>query len=160
MIESITVIERRKKAEESEGEEQIESTEEIIDRTMQEGKFIKDENTGRVACPIGQLLGVKSKRDNGERMRYANKLACKGCKNKCTKCKYKEIERGRKQKELIPKKNQSEGARKTVAKKRENDKRKKVKIKLKLDKEFINKRMTISEHSQGTMKNLYLLILL
>lgn len=154
VIENITVIERRrKKTEKSEGEEQVESTEEIIDRAMQEGKFIKDENTGCVACPMGQLLGAKSKRDNGERVRYANKLACKECKNKCMNGKFKEIEMGKNQKELIPKNNQSEGARKTIVKKGKMVKEKKVKIQLKLDKEFIKKRMAISEHSQGTMKN-------
>ena len=105
VIENITVIERRrKKTEKSEGEEQVESTEEIIDRAMQDGKF-------------------------------------------------KEIEMGKNQKELIPKNNQSEGARKTIVKKRKMVKEKKVKIQLKLDKEFIKKRMAISEHSQGTMKN-------
>ena len=97
---------------------------------------------------MGEVLSPKSKR-SGNKIRYANKLACKNCKNPCTKSKYREVEKKGNQREVIPKTNEQEKPRKKQYKKIVT---KKVKITLKLDREKLKKRMQTSEHSQGTLK--------
>ena len=93
VIEKIEIKEVRKyrKKGKTETEEEEESSEAIRERAIREQKFIKDKNLGCVVCPMGEYLNAKSKRPNGN-IRYANKLACKCCKNPCTKSKYKEVE--------------------------------------------------------------------
>ena len=148
VIEEIKVEEVKEAVKGERIEEENKSSEEIKEEAIERQVFIKDPNTGAVVCPMGESLGKKSERKNGKE-RYANKLACKNCKNPCTKCKYKEVELIKNQRELIPKENIIEKPRRE---KREKVVKKKVKIIQKLDKEIIKRRMQTSEHSQGTMK--------
>lgn len=156
VIEKIEIKEVRKytKKVEAKAEEEEESSEAIRERAMREQKFIKDKNLGCVVCPMGEYLNAKSKRPNGN-IRYANKLACKCCKNPCTKSKYKEVEMSEEKKEIIPKGSIIEKPRESILKgqKKESIKKKKVILTMKIDKELQKKRMATSEHSQGTMKN-------
>ena len=149
VIEKIEVEEVEEKEEiEEEVEEENKSSEEIREEAIKRQIFKKDENIGIVYCPMGEVLSPKSKR-SGNKIRYANKLACKNCKNPCTKSKYREVEMKGNQREVIPKTNEQEKPRKKQYKKIVT---KKVKITLKLDREKLKKRMQTSEHSQGTLK--------
>lgn len=156
VIEKIEIKEVRKytKKEKAKAKEEEESSEAIRERAMREQKFIKDKNLGCVVCPMGEYLNAKSKRPNGN-IRYANKIACKQCKNPCTKSKYKEVEMSEKKKEMISKGSMLEKPRESILKgqKKESSKKKIVILTMKIDKELQKKRMATSEHSQGTMKN-------
>lgn len=158
VIENIRIEEIEKKISETKEkqlEEKKETSDEVKERAMREQIFIKDENTGAVLCPMGEHLNPKSKRAEGK-VRFANKLACKNCKNPCTKSKYKEIEMRENQKELHPRNNTQEKAREVISKPRNKSKKVKLKVvkfELKIDEGLLKKRMATSEHSQGTMKN-------
>ena len=152
IIEDISVETSRKyktTTEEDEEEKEPETTAEIEERAMQEQKFIYDENTKTMICPQGEHLCPKSKRENGS-VRFANKMACKNCKNQCTKSKYKEVELRPGKKEVKLKGGPAVGPREGIKKKLETQKI--VKVKLKIDNENLKRRMSTSEHSQGTMK--------
>ena len=141
----IKTIEKRRYTKRT--EEETKTSEEIREEAIQRGIFIRDRKLGVVYCPMGEVLGKKSKREGGK-IRYANKLGCKRCKAPCTRSKYKEVEYMNNQRELIP--IGKEGTReKSITTKRIE---KKVLITLKIDKELLKKRMGTCEHSQGTMK--------
>lgn len=152
IIEDIKIEETRKyeKIEDEKEEKETRSSDEIRKEAMEKQKFIKDRNTGSVVCPMGENLNKKAEIKGKDR--YANKMACKNCKNPCTLSKYKTVDMKKDQIEVYPKKSTLEKPRQIVGKKKKIVKKKKVKFKLKLDKEKLKKRMSISEHSQGTMK--------
>ena len=89
---------RRKVKEEAEGCEKGKpiygTKEEMLDRAR-EGYFVRDPERNLVYCPAGEILRQKCMKKNGN-IRYANKNACKHCKNrnKCYKGKgeWKEID--------------------------------------------------------------------
>ena len=115
-----------------------------------EGYFVRDADSNLVFCPQGKVLRQKSIKKNGN-IRYCNKLACKNCKNKCTKSDWKEIDFSKDS--LIHK----VGGNKKDTVKDENIKRsKKVQMKavftMKLNMEKLKKRMCTSEHPFGTVK--------
>lgn len=64
---------------------------ELLLRRANEGYFVHCEARGKVYCPAGHTLRPKSVKKDGS-IRYANKLACKGCKMRCTKSEWKEID--------------------------------------------------------------------
>ena len=132
---------------ESEEVVELRRPEEIREEAILNGTFERDINTNIVYCPEGATLTKKS--CSKGKCKYANKLACRQCKAPCTDTKFKEVTFSKTQKTVIPKN--------CVNKKRENVKKKKVKVtvvtfKLKLDRELLKKRMQTSEHTQGTMK--------
>ena len=115
-----------------------------------EGYFVRDAEENLVFCPQGKVLRQKSIKKNGN-IRYCNKLACKNCKNKCTKSDWKEIDFSKDS--LIHK----VGGNKKDTVKDENIKRskkvqKKAVFTMKLNMEKLKKRMCTSEHPFGTVK--------
>lgn len=89
---------RRKVRDEEERSENVrfiyESPEEMLERAK-EGYFVRNPERNLVYCPAGEILRQKCIKKNGN-IRYANKNACKHCKNrnKCYKGmgKWKEID--------------------------------------------------------------------
>ena len=59
-------------------------TQEEMRERAKEGYFIRDPERNLVYCPSGEILRQKCIKKNGN-IRYANKNACKHCKNK-NKC--------------------------------------------------------------------------
>lgn len=114
---------------------------------MEKKCFVRDKETNKVYCPMGETLREKSKNKEGKK--YCNKRACENCKAPCTKAKYKE---------LVMQEGQVVSGSKE-AKEGMNPKQKKRRKKIKLitvimkpKKEEIKKRMQTSEHVHGTMK--------
>lgn len=147
IIKEIKVEEVKENEGEIEEEEETRRSEEIREEAIENKTFERDKKLNVVYCPEGEVLSQKSKKGNGK-IRYANKKACKYCKNPCCKGEYKEVDFKEGQKRVIPK-SKGEGAR---GKRREKTSKKKVRLKLKIDEKYIEKRMQTSEHSQGTMK--------
>ena len=56
------------------------TTENIIMKVTE--SFLRDRQTNTVTCPMGCVLKQKAKVEG--KLRYANKLACRNCKCKCT----------------------------------------------------------------------------
>ena len=149
-IEEIKVVEEKILEDRDKETEEIElrSSEEIRETAIANQTFERDMNLNAVFCPAGEVLAQKSKRNDGK-IRYANKHACKMCKNPCCKNKFKEVDFSTNQKTLVPKGNT---ASKPRLKRRKRVSKKIVKYKLKLNPDLLKKRMQTSEHSQGTMK--------
>ena len=91
---------RRKKKEACENEEKekqqsVYGTEDEMKKRAQKGYFVRDPERNLVYCPGGEILRQKCIKKNGY-IRYANKSACRHCKNrnKCYKGKgeWKEID--------------------------------------------------------------------
>ena len=130
-----------------------------MQETAKEGYFVRDPERNLVYCPGGEILRQKSIKKNGY-IRYANKNACKHCRNrnKCYKGKgeWKEIDFNKDQ--LIkPCKDwmKAEGKKSEEAKaggKWHYEKRKIVKFFLRPDKEKMSQRKCLSEHPFGTIK--------
>lgn len=125
------------------------NTEQMILKAR-EGYFVRDAEENLVFCPQGKVLRQKSIKKNGN-IRYCNRLACKNCKNKCTKSDWKEIDFSKDS--LIHK----VGGNKKDTIKDENIKRskkvqKKAVFTMKLNMEKLKKRMCTSEHPFGTVK--------
>ena len=115
-----------------------------------EGFFVRDAEANLVFCPQGKILRQKSIKKNGS-IRYCNKLACKNCKNKCTRSVWKEVDFTKDS--LIHK----SGGNKKDRMKKDSVKRiktvqKKAVFTMKLNMEKLNKRMCTSEHPFGTVK--------
>ena len=115
-----------------------------------EGYFVRDAESNLVFCPQGKILRQKSIKKNGN-IRYCNKLACRNCKNKCTRSEWKEVDFSKDS--LIHK---SGGNVKDTVKDEGIMRIKKVQKKavftMKLNMEKLNKRMCTSEHPFGTVK--------
>lgn len=124
-----------------------------------EGYFVRDPERNRVYCPTGEMLRQKSVKKNGT-IRYANKTACRHCKErwKCYKGKndWKEIDFT---KDTLEKANREwmkeKGVVKVPIKKRQKKKyelRKIVRMILEPDREKMDQRKCLSEHPFGTIK--------
>lgn len=115
-----------------------------------EGYFVRNAEENLVFCPQGKVLRQKSIRKNGD-IRYCNKLACRSCRNKCTRSDWKEVDFSKDS--LIHK----AGGNKKDTVKDENIKRskkvqKKAVFTMRLNMEKLKKRMCTSEHPFGTVK--------
>ena len=67
----------------------LKMTHEQMVEEARKGYLIRDPHRNLVICPEGAILRQKSIKRNGD-IRYCNKLACKNCKNKCTKSPFRE----------------------------------------------------------------------
>lgn len=93
------------------------SEEELRDKAMEEGIFIRDKKTNKVYCPGGCILRQKAQYEDGT-IKYCNKLGCKNCKNPCTTARFREVSMAKNQTILVPR-NSKEIANKTKEKKEE-----------------------------------------
>lgn len=174
-VEDIEVVEVRRKADEEkkdpDPQEPTRPAGEMKERAKK-GYFVRNPEADCVYCPGGATLYRKSIKKNGD-TRYCNKKLCKQCpyKNKCvTSAKYpwKEVDFS---KDCLEKKAKwwegspaagdeepkPEGAdRGKKTKKKEAgfhyEKRKKVRFKLRPNREKMDKRKCTSEHPFGTIK--------
>ena len=124
-----------------------------------EGYFVRDPERNLVYCPNGEVLRQKSITKSGY-IRYANKNACRHCKNrdKCYKGKneWKEVDFSKDKLEK-PCKDwlKSEGKEVIRSYKKRNghyEIKKVVRFFFKPDREKMSKRMCLSEHPFGTIK--------
>lgn len=165
--EVITDIEvkevRRKEKETTISEETVSSpygtTEEMLEKAK-EGYFIRDPERNLVYCPMGETLRQKCIKKKGD-IRYANKNACRHCKNRnqCYKGKneWKEIDFN---KDTLQKpcKTWLEAEGKEVEQEDKKkpkvryEKIKVVKLFLRPNREKMAQRMCVSEHPFGTIK--------
>lgn len=99
VITEMKVEEVRRKVSDRQPEEtdvkSVYGTPEEMQERAKEGYFVRDPERNLVYCPAGEILRQKCIKKNGN-IRYANKNACKHCKNrnKCYKgkCEWKEID--------------------------------------------------------------------
>lgn len=96
VIEDMRVEEtRRKIVDGRETTASVYGTQEEMQEKVKKGYFVRDPKRNQVYCPAGEILRQKCIKKNGN-IRYANKNACKHCKNrnKCYKGKneWKEID--------------------------------------------------------------------
>lgn len=154
---------RRKVTEESDeeaGKEQsVYGRPEEMKSRAKEGYFVRDPKRNLVYCSAGEILRQKSVKKNGN-IRYANKNACRHCKNrnKCYKGKneWKEIDFT---KDCLEKPCRdwlkAEGKPYELQRKKGKghyEKKKVVTLILKPDPQKAEKRMSLSEHPFGTIK--------
>lgn len=163
VIDKIEVKEARRKIREEKADEEpartIYGTKEEMATRAKEGYFVRDPERNAVCCPAGEILRQKSVKKNGD-IRYANKNACKHCRNrnKCYKGKgsWKEIDFPKNKLEK-PCRDwlKAEGKKVERAKpagKERFEKVKVVKLFLKPDREKTSQRLCLSEHPFGTIK--------
>ena len=124
------------------------------------GYFVRDPERNLVYCPAGEILRQKCIKKNGN-IRYANKNACRHCRNrnKCYKGKgeWKEIDFTKDQlqkpcREWLKAEGKKAAAIKMPVKKWHFEQKKVVRFLLKPDREKMNQRMCLSEHPFGTIK--------
>lgn len=161
IIVEMKVEEVRRKVKDEPGEkvESIYGTPEEMQERAQEGYFVRDPERNLVYCPAGEILRQKCIKKNGN-IRYANKNACKHCKNrnKCYKGKggWKEIDFTKDNLEKPCKEwLQAEGKEcdcKDPSTKSHFSKVKVVKFFFQPDFEKMSQRMCLSEHPFGTIK--------
>ena len=160
VIEDMRVEEvRRKVVDKKETNISVYGTQEEMLEKAKEGYFVRDPERNLVYCPAGEILRQKCIKKNGN-IRYANKNACRHCKNrnKCYKGKneWKEIDFTKDQlKKPCKDWLNAEGKELKRAKIKEKwhyEKVKVVKFILKPDREKTNQRMCLSEHPFGTIK--------
>ena len=163
VISDIEVKEVRRKVKEDladiEKSEAIYGTPEEMLVRAKEGYFVRDPERNLVYCPEGEVLRQKCIKKNGN-IRYANKNACKHCRNrnKCYKGKgeWKEIDFTKDTLEkpckewLKAEGKECENAKQAV--KGHFEKVKVVKFFLKPSFEKMSQRMCLSEHPFGTIK--------
>ena len=163
VIESIEVKDVRRlvpdEPSEAKKEESIYGSEEEMLARAKEGYFVRNPERNLVYCPAGEVLRQKCIKQNGS-IRYANKNACRHCKNrdKCYKGKseWKEID-FTKDKLEKPCKDwlKAEGKEVATEKKKRNghfEMKKIVRLFLKPNREKTAQRMCLSEHPFGTIK--------
>lgn len=131
-------------------------TQEEMIAKAREGWFVRDAARNLVYCPQGEILRQKSEKRNGN-IRYCNKLACKKCKNKCTKSKFKEADFSKDAVLMKARGVDNTGNDKHEDPPRLNSRRigmvvKKVRYTLHLDQNKMNNRKCLSEHPFGTLK--------
>lgn len=162
-MEVKTVRRKDLDSEKIESEKSVYGTEESMKARALEGYFVRDPERNLVYCPAGEILRQKCIKKNGS-IRYANKTACRHCKNrnKCYKGKneWKEIDFTKDGLER-PCKTWNE-AEETIDESQAKPKRKAskfhykvlqvVKFFLKPDRQKTAKRMCLSEHPFGTIK--------
>ena len=137
----------------------IYGTPEEMQEKAKEGYFVRDPERNLVYCPAGEILRQKCVKKNGN-IRYANKNACRHCKNrnKCYKGKneWKEIDFTKDQLQKPCNdwlKTEGKEPEKTKVKEKWHyEKIKIVKFFLKPDREKMSQRMCLSEHPFGTIK--------
>ena len=163
VISDMEVKEVRRKVKEDladiEKSEAIYGTPEEMLVRAKEGYFVRDPERNLVYCPEGEFLRQKCIKKNGN-IRYANKNACKHCRNrnKCYKGKgeWKEIDFTKDTLEkpckewLKAEGKECENAKQAV--KGHFEKVKVVKFFLKPSFEKMSQRMCLSEHPFGTIK--------
>ena len=163
VISDMEVKEVRRKVKEDladiEKSETIYGTPEEMLARAKEGYFVRDPERNLVYCPEGEVLRQKCIKKNGN-IRYANKNACKHCRNrnKCYKGKgeWKEIDFTKDTLEkpckewLKAEGKECENAKQAV--KGHFEKVKVVKFFLKPSFEKMSQRMCLSEHPFGTIK--------
>lgn len=163
IISDIKVKEVRRKVRDEEEKsgnvKSIYGTPEEMQERAKEGYFVRDPERNLVYCPAGEILRQKCIKKNGN-IRYANKNACKHCKNrnKCYKGKgeWKEIDFTKDNLEKPSKEwLKAEGKEQNITKQSAKGYYEKVKIVrfiLKPSREKMVKRMCLSEHPFGTIK--------
>lgn len=163
VISDMTVKEVRRKVKDESTEvekaESIYGTPEKMQERAKEGHFVRDPERNLVYCPSGEILRQKCIKKNGN-IRYANKTACKHCKNrnKCYKGKgeWKEIDFTKDNLEKPCKEwLKIEGKECNETKQSGISRYEKVKVVnffLKPSIEKMSKRMCLSEHPFGTIK--------
>lgn len=161
VIDDIRVEEvRRKVVDEKEEIPFVKGTmEEMVERAK-EGYFVRDPERNLVYCPAGEILRQKCIKKNGN-IRYANKNACRHCKNRnrCYKGKneWKEIDFTKDQlqkpcREWLKAEGKEIDETTKAKEKWHYEKVKVVKFKLKPDRKKTGQRMCLSEHPFGTIK--------
>lgn len=162
VIENMRVEEVRRKVKDHEEVEiasPIYGTPEEMLEKAKEGYFVRDPERNLVYCPMGEILRQKCIKKNGN-IRYANKNACRHCKNrnKCYRGKneWKEIDFT---KDCLKKPCREwlkaegkESSNKNRSTKGHYEKIKVVKFTLKPKREITAQRMCLSEHPFGTIK--------
>jgi len=160
VIDDIEVIEKKRFIREETDKIQKDSrSEEDMKLRAKDGYFVRDPERNLVYCPAGEVMRQKSIKKNGN-IRYANKTACRHCKNrnKCYKStnEWKEIDFN---KDTLEKPNRnwlnmSEGSEKPEVKHRKGhyEIKKIVRLILHPDRQKMNQRMCLSEHPFGTIK--------
>ena len=163
VITEMKVEEVRRKVSDRQPEEtavkSVYGTPEEMQERAKEGYFVRDPERNLVYCPAGEILRQKCIKKNGN-IRYANKNACKHCKNrnKCYKGKgeWKEIDFTKDSLEKPCRdwlKAEGKTAEKLVQRRKGHyEKFKVVKFFLKPSVEKTTQRMCISEHPFGTIK--------
>ncbi len=171
VIESIEVLEVRRKVEEKQTKTEdvrpVYGTQEEMKARAKEGYFVRDPERNCVYCPAGEILRQKCIKKGGQ-IRYANKLACRHCKNRnhCYKGKneYKEIDFSKDKLEkacpgyklVLQEVGRAEESENSVVSERKNkvrfEKRKIVKLFFRPDRVKMAQRMCLSEHPFGTIK--------
>ena len=161
MIESAEVKEKKVfvKEESRNDATNLYGSEEEMKERAGEGYFVRDPEKNLVYCPAGEILRQKSIKKNGN-IRYANKTACRHCKNrnKCYKGKngWKEVDFNKDTLEK-PCRDWLEAEGREIkaekkAKKGHYEVRKVVKLVFRPDRQKMKQRMCISEHPFGTIK--------
>mgnify|MGYP004461434101 CR=1 FL=1 len=132
----------------------LKMTQEQMVEDARKGYLIRDPHRNLVICPEGAILRQKSIKRNGD-IRYCNKLACKHCKNKCTKSPFREADFSKdklvmKVKGYNHNDNDKPDTGIKVSKKVVTTQ--KVRFRFKLDEKKMNERECLSEHPFGTVK--------
>lgn len=161
VISNIEVKEVRRKVQKdkTDASGSIYGSPENMEIRAKEGYFVRDPERNLVYCPAGEILRQKCIKKNGN-IRYANKNACRHCKNrdKCYKGKneWKEIDFSKDTLEKPCKgwlkadgKNAGVSTRKSSGR---FEKIKVVRFLLKPDRQKMAQRMCLSEHPFGTIK--------
>ena len=147
---SITHIEIIEKKEAVESDEIPFTPDDLRDFAMKNRCFTRDISTNTVYCPAGEILRVKSQSKTEDKIHFANKLACKNCKHKCTSCPFKRVTFKKNQTISIPKDSPLTITRDNKTRKYQMVK--KVYIHFIPNKKQIKERMGLSEHPHGSMK--------
>jgi len=132
----------------------LKMTQEQMVEEARKGYLIRDPHRNLVICPEGAILRQKSIKRNGD-IRYCNKLACKHCKNKCTKSPFREADFSKdklvmKVKGYNHNDNDKPDTGIKVSKKVVTTQ--KVRFHFKLDEKKMNEQKCLSEHPFGTVK--------
>ena len=123
--------------------------EELRDKAINDYCFTRHLKSGKVFCPMGEILRKKSVGKGG--VRYCNKLACQNCKNPCCSSKFKTVDFKDGKNVVVPKNS-------NLVKSKTKNKKKKVKVtkvlfNLNVDKDLIKKRMSLSELPHAMLKH-------
>jgi transposase len=163
VIEDMQICEVRRKVkdtDEQQEEKSVYGTEEEMMERAKEGYFVRDPERNLVYCPSGEILRQKCIKKNGN-IRYANKNACRHCKNrnKCYKGRgeWKEIDFTKDKlekpcKDWLEAEGKMASKEKTKKPKAVYEKIKVVRFRLKPDRAKTSQRMCLSEHPFGTIK--------
>ena len=132
----------------------LKMTQEQMVEEARKGYLIRDPHRNLVICPEGDIFRQKSIKRNGD-IRYCNKLACKHCKNKCTKSLFREADFS-KDKLVMKVKgynhNDNDKPDTGIKASKKVVTTQKVRFRFKLDEKKMNGRKCLSEHPFGTVK--------